>query len=82
LIKILNISDSHFTRLFKEISGKTFTEYLNHYRITKSKYYLIYTKNSITDIAFECGFQDLSYYNKVFNKFENCSPSSYRKSFV
>lgn len=82
LIKILNISDSHFTRLFKEISEKTFTEYLNHYRITKSKYYLIYTKNSITDIAFECGFQDLSYYNKVFNKFENCSPSSYRKSFV
>lgn len=81
LIKILGISDSHFTRLFKEISGKTFTEYLNYYRIMKSKYYLIYTKKSITDIAFDCGFQDLSYYIKVFNKFESCSPSNYRKSF-
>lgn len=82
LTRMLKISESHFTRIFKKISGKTFTEYLNFYRIIKSKYYLIYTKKTITEIAYDCGFQDLSYYNKVFNKFEKSSPKNYRKNLI
>lgn len=80
IIKTLDIGEAQFTRFFKEVSGSTFTEYLNSYRIVKSAYLLIYTKKPITDIAYEIGFQDLSYYIKVFNKQMGVSPNQYRKN--
>ena len=52
------------------------------YRIIKSAYLLIYTKKSITDIAYETGFQDLSYYIKIFNKQMGVSPNNYRKNIA
>lgn len=81
VINILDIGEAQFTRFFKEVSGSTFTEYLNSYRVIKSAYYLIYSNKSITDIAYESGFQDLSYYIKIFNKQMEVSPNKYRKYF-
>lgn len=82
IIETLDIGEAQFTRFFKEVSGATFTEYLNSYRIIKSAYLLIYTKKSITDIAYETGFQDLSYYIKIFNKQMGVSPNNYRKNIA
>lgn len=81
LIKISNISDSHFTRVFKNVTGSTFSDYLNTYRVIKSAHLLINSDFSITDIAYDCGFQETSYFDRVFNKKMKVSPGKYRKLF-
>lgn len=81
LVNLLNMSEASFTKFFKEISGQSFVEYLNSYRIIKSAQLLVFTSQSITDIALNSGFQDLSYYIKSFNKKMGVSPREYRKVY-
>lgn len=81
VIKILGVSESQFTRIFKNITGSTFSDYLNTYRIIKSAHLLIHSNLTVTEIAFECGFQELSYFIRVFNKNMKTSPNKYRKIF-
>lgn len=74
-----NLSVFHFCHFFKSVSGKTVVEYLNEYRIDRSSHILISSNDKIMDIAFECGFQNLSYFIKLFKKYKGCTPSEYRK---
>ena len=65
---------------FKNMTGKTPIEYLNEYRIEKACHKLRHTDMSVTDIAFSCGFSDLSYFIKTFKKTIGVSPGKYRNS--
>ena len=60
------------------MTGKPPIEYLNEYRIEKAVRKLRLTNLSITDIAFSCGFSDLSYFIKTFKKTKGVSPGKYR----
>lgn len=82
VVKILGVSDSQFTRIFKDVTGNTFSDYLNTYRIIKSAHLLIHSDLSVTEIAYECGFQEISYFIRVFNKKMEITPSKYRKIFT
>lgn len=77
---VLGLNPTYFCRLFKRITGHGFSEYLNYVRITKSEELLQNTSMSILDISLEVGFSSVSYYNRVFKKMKNCTPSVYRSA--
>ena len=67
-----------FCRYFKKATGKTFTKLVNEYRIVHATKLLSESQNSITDICFECGFNNFSHFNKLFKEFTGKSASKYR----
>ncbi|MDT0676849.1 AraC family transcriptional regulator [Autumnicola musiva] len=67
-----------FCRYFKRITGKTFTQFVNEYRLVHAAKLLHEKQMSITDVCFESGFNNFSHFNKQFKKFTGKSPSSYR----
>ncbi|WP_142784399.1 AraC family transcriptional regulator [Changchengzhania lutea] len=68
-----------FCRYFKKATGKTFTQLVNEYRVVHATKLLNESQMSITDICFECGFNNFSHFNKQFNEITGKSASQYRK---
>lgn len=67
-----------FCRYFKKVTGKTFTKLVNEYRVVHATKLLSESQMSITDISFECGFNNFSHFNKLFKEFVGKSASKYR----
>ncbi len=76
----IGFSTSHFMKFFKQYMHMTFTEYLNDYRLSVAERLLITTELPILSIASEVGFNNLSYFNRLFKKQFNCTPLNYRKN--
>ncbi|MCF4101945.1 AraC family transcriptional regulator [Gillisia sp. M10.2A] len=74
----VSMTVSAFCRYFKKITGKTFTNFVNEYRLVHAAKLLHEKQISITDICFESGFNNFSHFNKQFKKFTGKSPSHYR----
>ena len=74
----LNLTPQYLCKLFKEMTGTGIVEYTNHYRVETASSLLKISKLTITDIALECGFDNISYFNRVFKKQLNCTPSEFR----
>ncbi|PIH60548.1 AraC family transcriptional regulator [Paenibacillus sp. LK1] len=75
----IKFSKFHVCKLFKEIKGITLMEYLNHFRIIKSEWALLFREESILDIAIGHGFNNVNSYNRLFKKYNDCTPSEFRK---
>ncbi len=75
----VGFSQSHFMRFFKEHMNTTFVDYLNDYRLEKAASMLINTDKKILAIALDCGFNNLSYFNRVFMKKYGKTPREHRK---
>jgi len=73
-----NLSVSHFSRLFKKATGMTFKSYLSFYRINQAEE-MLSTARSISEIAFECGFNSITSFIRAFKHYKKCTPSTYRK---
>lgn len=67
-----------FCRYFRKTSGKTFTKVVNEYRVLHATKLLAETTMSITEICFECGFNNFSHFNKLFKDTTGKSASTYR----
>lgn len=67
-----------YCRYFKKSTGKTFTQFVNEFRIVHATKLLAENPSSITDICFESGFNNFSHFNKLFKKFTGKSPLKYR----
>jgi len=80
--KIADYSIYHFTRFFKNATGMTFITYLNNYRIYKASVMLIETDETITEIAYNSGFESIKTFNRVFKEIKRTSPTGYRKLFT
>lgn len=80
LSSIANVTNFHFCRLFKQITGETAVEYINNLRINKAMELLQKSGLTITEIALSCGFNDSNYFSRVFKKNKGISPSSLRKA--
>lgn len=74
----VNLTPQYLCRFFKEMTGYTFSDYINHYRIETSCTLLKVSSLSITDIALECGFENISYFNRVFKAQTGCTPTGFR----
>lgn len=75
----LHLNSSYFSKKFKTINGFGFKEYLNHVRINHSEKLLLETNLSITDIAFQCGYQNSNYYGDAFRHLNGISPTEFRR---
>lgn len=73
------ISESSLTKKIKIFTNMTFKEYLTKTRIEEAKSLLISSEKSITEIAYECGYNNSNFFGDVFKKAVGMSPSSYRK---
>ena len=79
LCKITHYSKPHIINLFKKHTGKTPIDYINRYKIYKAQEKLMSLDKNIIDIAFECGFDNLGYFNKIFKRYLGLTPGKWRK---
>ncbi|MBI5563468.1 MAG: helix-turn-helix domain-containing protein [Chloroflexi bacterium] len=79
LASAVGVSKDYLSHIFQQELGLSPWEYLNRYRIQQAKALLSNSRASITDIAAQVGFDDLSYFNRVFRKQEGRTPSQYRE---
>lgn len=78
LAGMANLSRYHFSRLFKELSGHTVTEYITMTRLGKADYLLRHSPLSVSEVAAATGFNDIYYFSRTFKKHKKVSPSSLR----
>lgn len=78
LSKCAGVSPKYFCRFFQEMTHYTPLNYVNYYRIERACYQLITTDASITEIAYSSGFNDLSYFIKMFKKYKGVTPKKYQ----
>ncbi len=77
--RLCGMSPSYFSRAFRTAYGITFQEYLMRLR-TREAYRLLKNPNaSVTDVAYTVGFNDVSYFGRMFKRYYNMSPSDYRQ---
>lgn len=79
LAEAANMSPKYFCRFFKEMVNRTPIDYLNYYRIERACDRLVSSDQPITEIALDCGFNDLSYFIKTFKRYKELSPRQYQK---
>ena len=74
----LDLSESHLSRLFKEVTGLNFLQYLNAYRINQAAIMMRDPKLNISEIATNCGFPTPGYFAKIFKRFIGKTPTQFR----
>jgi AraC-like DNA-binding protein len=75
----LGLSRRQFTEVFRKVTGKSWKKYLLALRLDHAKKLLLGTEKTVTATAFECGFEDLSYFDRAFKKEFACSPQAIRQ---
>lgn len=75
-----NMSEAAFCRYFKKMTGKTFTRFVNEYRLVHASKLLAEKPMSIAEVCYESGFSNYSHFVKQFSQFTGKSPSAYRAS--
>lgn len=78
MAQLVFLSPAYFSRVFKQETGLSFNTYLNKVRIEHSKAILLKQSIRLTDAAMLVGFEDQSYFTKVFKKFTGVTPLHYR----
>jgi AraC-like DNA-binding protein/ligand-binding sensor protein len=78
--KSVFLAPAYFGKVFKQETGQNFNMYLNKLRVEKSRRMLLESNHKLVDIASHSGFEDQSYFSKVFKKLTGVSPGRYRKS--
>ena len=76
----LEISYSYMCRLLKDSLGCSYGELLNRMRVDAAKKMLLTTESSVTDIGYDCGFCDSSYFIKIFHRYTGVTPRKYREN--
>lgn len=75
---LVHLSGSAFCRFFKRVTGKTFSDYVNDIRIGNACNLLTGSDKTIAEIAFQSGFESLTYFNRVFLKKKQVTPRDFR----
>src|SRR5262249_45610820 len=78
---LVNMSVSAFSRFFKRALGKSFTDYITELRLSHASKLILETDASISEAAFQSGFNNLSNFNRRFLERKNISPRVFRQSY-
>ena len=79
--KMASMSEAAFSRFFKIRTGKNFVDTLNEIRIGHASKLLIETTQSINEIAYKCGFNNMSNFNRIFRKKKDCTPREFKEAY-
>lgn len=79
--RIVHLSEGAFSRFFRMHTGKTFPEFVNELRVGRACTLLMEDNLNVTQVAYECGFINLSNFNRQFLKLKGLSPRSFRQQF-
>ena len=80
IASMVNMTVPSFCRYFKRVTGKTFTEFVNEFRIVHACKLLSEERHTIAEVCFESGFNNFSHFNRLFKQKTGISPNNYRKS--
>ena len=80
--KIAGMAEVSLSRFFKFRTGKTFIETLNEVRLGHASRMLIDTTNSINEVAYKCGFNNMSNFNRIFKKKKDSTPKEFRQTYT
>lgn len=78
LASIIKYNKFQLCKYFKTLTGGTVVEYINFVRLQHASDLLLNSQKSVSEIAFDCGFSSLQYFNKIFKQNLGCSPSKYK----
>lgn len=81
LANLTGMTPTAFSRFFKLRAGKGLSDYIIDIRLGHVTRQLIDTTKSITEICYECGFNNISNFNRIFKKKKNCSPKEFRENY-
>lgn len=79
--KAVELHPDHANAIFKKTFGSTLSEYITEERISHAQRMLVSTDRSVTNIAFDCGFNSISRFNAAFLKINECTPREFRKRY-
>jgi len=78
---LAGMSPSAFSRFFKLHTGRNLSDYIIEQRLGYASRLLVDSTNSIAEIGYSCGFNNLSNFNRIFKKKKGCSPSEFRENY-
>ncbi len=81
LADIAGMSPSAFSRFFKLHTGRNLSEYIIEQRLGYASRMLVDTSKGVAEICYDCGFNNLSNFNRIFKKRKNCSPTEFRENY-
>ncbi len=82
LAEIAGMNEKYLCRFFKSFTGQTPIDYINRLRVDRACFEMTVNKMTVTDAAYECGFNELSYFSKIFKKYKGISPGQYKQRFA
>ena len=77
----VNMSEVSFSRFMKKRTGKNYIQYLNDLRLGIASRHLVDSSKTISEISFECGFNNLSNFNRIFKKRKGFTPKEFRENY-
>ena len=81
LANLVGMTPTAFSRFFKLRTGKTLSEYIVDIRLGQAARLLVDTADSVSEICWNCGFNTLSNFNRLFRKRKGCSPTEFREKY-
>ena len=79
--KLVSMTEVSFSRFIKKRTGNTFIDSLNEIRLGHASRMLIDTTHSIAEISYNCGFNNISNFNRIFKKKKTCTPKEFRENY-
>ena len=80
--RITNMTDVSFSRFFRTQTGSSFMDSLIDIRLGHASRLLIATQQSISEVAYNCGFNNISNFNRIFKKRKGCTPKEFRDNYI
>jgi AraC-like DNA-binding protein len=80
--KVIHMPEASFSRFIKKRTGKTFTDSLNEIRLGHASRMLIDSTTTVAEIAYECGFNNISNFNRIFKRKKRSTPNEFRANYM
>lgn len=81
LAKLVGMTRTSFSRFFKLRTGRHVSDYIIEVRLGHATRALVDSTTSVAEICYDCGFNNVSYFNRIFKKKKGCSPKEFRKLY-
>jgi AraC-like DNA-binding protein len=82
LADMVGMTPTAFSRFFKLRTGRTLSEYIIDIRLGHAARKLVDTTMTIAEICYDCGFNNISNFNRIFKKRKGCSPTTFRENYL